>query len=65
MAVLHEFDFFFGQTIKVIDQRVYLLVGGGDGVLQRLPLRLAPAMTSDDAALLVLVANHAARATNE
>src|SRR5436309_2435383 len=32
---LHEFDLRGGQAVKLIDQRVYLLVGGGDGVLER------------------------------
>ena len=34
-AALHELDFVFRQAVEIIDQRVDLLVGGGDGVLER------------------------------
>jgi hypothetical protein len=40
--VLDEVDLFLGESVEVINERVYLLVGSGDGVLQRLPLRLGP-----------------------
>jgi ATP-dependent helicase HrpA/adenine-specific DNA-methyltransferase len=35
LAALHQFDFLCGQPVKLIHQRVYLPVGGGDGVVQR------------------------------
>ena len=41
LAAFHECDFFFCQSVKVIDQGVNLPVGGGHGVLQGLTLRLA------------------------
>ena len=61
---LHDFDFVFGQAVKLIDQRVYLLVGGGDGVLERVPVRPILAMTSGDAALRAPVASRVAQAAD-
>ena len=29
ICFVHEFDFFFSQNIKIIDQRVNFLIGGG------------------------------------
>src|SRR6266851_6770618 len=39
--VLNEVDFLLGEAVHLIDERVYLLVGGCDRVLQCLPLCLA------------------------
>ena len=34
---LHQFDFFVGQSVEVIDQLVDLLVGGGPRMMARFP----------------------------
>ena len=49
-VALHELDFGIRQAVEIIDQRVDLLVGGGDGVPQRLPLRLDSTRPSGDGA---------------
>jgi len=37
-AAFHQLNFLFGQAVKVVNEGVYLLVGCGDCVLQRVPL---------------------------